>query len=134
MLDAVPPQGHLAVYDSMDIMLDTQPWSGHASACEALWMGVPVVTLATDRFAGRMVASVLSCAGLGDCIARSREEFVARATSLVSSLDKLRLLRGGLRDTLTASPLCDGARFTRGLESAYRRMWNDCCRKERPNP
>ncbi len=134
MLDTVPPQGHLAVYNSMDIMLDTRPWSGHASACESLWMGVPVVTLATDRFAGRMVASVLSCVSLGECIARSREEFVARATSLASSLDKLRLLRGGLRDTLTASPLCDGARFTRGLESAYRRMWNDCCRKERPNP
>lgn len=73
MRNTTPVEGHLAVYGEMDIMLDTLPWSGHASACEALWMGVPIVTLSGDRFAGRMVTSVLSALGLNNCIAKSSE-------------------------------------------------------------
>ncbi len=122
---AVPEQGHLAAYNNMDVMLDTLPWSGHASASEALWMGVPVVTLSGNRFAGRMVTSVLSALGLNECIARSPEEFVGKASALAASGMRLRELRNGLREKMSSSPLCDGARFTAGLEAAYLRMWNE---------
>jgi predicted O-linked N-acetylglucosamine transferase (SPINDLY family) len=122
--NTTPAKGHLAVYDEIDIMLDTLPWSGHASACEALWMGVPIVTLTGDRFAGRMVTSVLSALGLDKCIAKSSKEFVEKSRSLAAESDKLRQLRQTLRTTLASSPLCNGQKFTAGLESAYLRMWN----------
>jgi predicted O-linked N-acetylglucosamine transferase (SPINDLY family) len=113
----------LSVYGEVDVLLDTFPWSGHATACEALWMGVPVLTLLGDRHAGRMVASVLTRLGLTDYIARTPEEFVAKAVELAADLPSLADLRGRLREAMRASPLCDGATFTRHLEAAYREMW-----------
>ena len=117
------PGGYLSVYRDVDVLLDTFPWGGHATACEALWMGVPVVTLLGDRHAGRMVASVLTQVGLADFIARTREEYLARATSLAADPERLGSLRSGLRERVRHSPLCDGAGFTRHLEAAYRAMW-----------
>jgi predicted O-linked N-acetylglucosamine transferase (SPINDLY family) len=124
MHNTTPVEGHLSVYGEMDIMFDTLPWSGHASACEALWMGVPIVTLSGDRFAGRMVTSVLSALGLNICIAKSSEEFIEKSRTLAAERDKLRQLRQTLRTTMASSILCNGPKFTAGLESAYLRMWD----------
>jgi predicted O-linked N-acetylglucosamine transferase (SPINDLY family) len=117
------PGGYLSVYKDVDLLLDAFPWGGHATACEALWMGVPVVTLLGDRHAGRMVASVLTQVGLDDLIARTPEEYAARAAGLAGDLERLATLRAGLRERMRRSPLCDGAGFTRHLEAAYRAMW-----------
>jgi protein O-GlcNAc transferase len=112
----------LGVYRGVDVLLDVFPWSGHTTACDALWMGVPALTLRGNRHAGRMVASVLTQLGLADLIADTPEDFVARAVGLAGDLDRLRSLRSGLRERMRAS-LCDGRAFTRGLEGAYREMW-----------
>jgi predicted O-linked N-acetylglucosamine transferase (SPINDLY family) len=113
----------LAIYRQIDVSLDTLPWSGHATACEALWMGVPTLTLLGDRHAGRMVASVLTQVGLREFVARSPEEFVARAVTLAGDPDRLAGLRAGLRDRVRSSPLGDAATFTRRLEETYRQLW-----------
>jgi protein O-GlcNAc transferase len=114
---------YLSVYRKMDILLDTFPWNGHATACEALWMGVPVVTLLSDRHAGRMVASVLNQVGLTEFVAPTPEEYVSKAAALAANLSRLASLRAGLREQVRSSPLMDGRAFTRKLEAAYRAMW-----------
>jgi predicted O-linked N-acetylglucosamine transferase (SPINDLY family) len=121
--DVVPGQNFLQVYQSVDIALDVFPWNGHATACEGLWMGVPVLTLAGNRHAARMVASVLTQLSMTDWIARAPEEYIAKAASWTGRLDELAALRVGLRERMRISPLCDGKRFTRELETAYRDMW-----------
>ena len=123
----LPPGGHLAVYDKIDIALDTFPWSGHTTACHALWMGVPVLTLKGNRHAGRMVASVLAYAGMSEFGAASPEEYVGLATRLASDLPGLAALRAGLRERVRTSKLCDGATFTHVVEREYRAMWRSWC-------
>jgi predicted O-linked N-acetylglucosamine transferase (SPINDLY family) len=118
-----PGTSFLDVYGEIDLALDAFPWVGHATACEGLWMGVPVLTLRGDRHAGRMVASVLTRIGLADLITDSPEAFVTQAVAWASDLDRLAGLRRELRDQVRGT-LCDGATFTRCLEEAYRWMWH----------
>jgi len=127
--NSVPAEGHMAVYRDIDIFLDSFPWSGHTTACEALWMGVPVVTLLGNRHAGRMVASVLSCLNLKEYIAQTKDDYLSIARDLAGNLDILENLRTTLRGRMAASPLCDGKSFTAGLEQAYRMMWREYCGK-----
>lgn len=117
------PGGHLAVYADVDIALDVFPWSGHATACESLWMGVPIVTLRGGRHAGRMVASMLTQAGLNDWIAETPDDYVQIAIRAACDLQSLGQLRANLREKLKTSRLCDAAAFTRSLERAYRAMY-----------
>jgi predicted O-linked N-acetylglucosamine transferase (SPINDLY family) len=120
-------RGYLDVYGEVDITLDTFPWGGHTTACESLWMGVPVITLHGNRHAGRMVSSALTQAGLTGLIARTPEEYVALASDWAGDLDRLARLRAGLRSLLHDSALCAGAAFTRALEDAYRALWQSWC-------
>jgi predicted O-linked N-acetylglucosamine transferase (SPINDLY family) len=121
---AIPDRtSHLAAYADIDIALDPFPWSGHATACESLWMGVPVITLNGLNHASRMVASVLRCLGLDEWIADSRKGYVERAIEWAGKLDQLASLRSQLRDRMRASPLSDGKSFTGRLEEAYRSIW-----------
>jgi len=115
-------EAHLALYGRVDIGLDTFPYGGATTTCEALWMGVPVVTLAGDRAASRYGASLLSQVGLDDLIAGNADELVEVAAALAADRDRLAALRRGLRDRMRASPLCRPAPFTRALEEAYRGM------------
>jgi len=121
---------HMQLYDEIDVSLDTFPWSGHTTACESLWMGVPVITLCGKRFAGRMVASVLTCLGLTEWIAETPEEYRRLAVKMANDLPRLANLRGRLRSMMVQSPLCDGAAFTKKLEDAYRWMWRRWCEKK----
>lgn len=124
---ALPPGGHLAVYHDIDVALDVFPWCGHTTSCEALWMGVPVVTLRGNRHAGRMVASVLECLDLKDWIAGSPQEYIARAAAAALDWPGLMTLRMALRERMRTSPLCDAVGFTRKLEAAYAEMWARWC-------
>lgn len=126
-LQAMPQEGHLARYKQIDISLDTLPWSGHTTACESLFMGVPVLTLSGDRAAGRMVGSVLRMAGLPDWIAATEEEFVKIAQEKANSISELAALRVSLGSGLAATPLCDGKTYTAELENAYRTIWTAWC-------
>jgi predicted O-linked N-acetylglucosamine transferase (SPINDLY family) len=124
---AAPEGGYLGVYGDVDILLDSLPWCGHATTCEALWMGVPVLTQRGPRHAGRMSASILTCLGLTDLIAETPEEYQQLAVELASDGDRLADLRCSLRQRMQRSPLCDGASFTRGLEAVYRGLWRRWC-------
>ncbi|HEX3019003.1 MAG TPA: tetratricopeptide repeat protein [Chitinispirillaceae bacterium] len=120
----VPQGGHLAVYNSIDILLDTFPWSGHVTTCESLLMGVPVITLKGDRHAGRMVSSVLARTGLSGLIASTTVEYVNLAVNLASSIEMLAAYRLSLRKQVMDSPLCDCQGFVKCLEERYREIWD----------
>jgi len=112
----------LALLNEADIALDPFPFNGSTTTFEALWMGVPVVTLAGQRFVGRVGASVLSALNLEELVASDEEDYVAKAVALAE--DKIRLsgLRRTLRQRLAASPLCDAPGYTRSVETALRGM------------
>jgi protein O-GlcNAc transferase len=123
--------GHLCLYGRIDVALDPFPWGGHTTACEALWMGVPTITLLGERYAGRMVASVLQTVGLPELIAKTPEEYRRIAAMLASDEGQRVKLRSTVRQRMLDSPLCDGAAFTRGLEAAYRQLWQRWCKTQR---
>ncbi|MBL0926486.1 MAG: tetratricopeptide repeat protein [Phycisphaerales bacterium] len=118
---------HLATYQRVDIALDTYPYHGTTTTCEALWMGVPVVTLAGRFHASRVGVSLLHAAGLADLVADSPEAFAAIAADLAGQPARRGELRAGLRGRVRSSPLCDGAALTRSIEAAYRSMWREWC-------
>jgi predicted O-linked N-acetylglucosamine transferase (SPINDLY family) len=118
------PRAHLERYRSIDIGLDPFPYNGATTTCEALWMGVPVVTLAGQTHAGRVGVSQLSNLGLTEFIGNTTEEYVAIAVRLARDLDRLSPLRAELRSRMAASPLMEAQRFTKNLERAYREMWD----------
>lgn len=111
---------YLLAHGEVDVCLDTLPWSGHTTTCHALWMGVPTVTLAGDRHAGRLGASALLAAGLPDMVTRNRREWLDRAQALATDPVRLESLRSSLRERMLSSALCNSARFVKNLEAAYR--------------
>jgi protein O-GlcNAc transferase len=117
------PNDHLALYNSIDICLDPFPFNGATTTCEALWMGVPVVTLAGDRHAGRVGASILTNVGLTRFIAQDIGSYIETAIKMASDTDYLQSVRQGLRERMQRSPLCDGRSFANEVESAYQKMW-----------
>ena len=116
-------KGHLETFNRIDIALDTFPYHGTTTTCEALWMGVPVITLAGTTHASRVGVSLLSNVGLPELIAATPEEYIAKAVGLARDLEKLQTLRKCLRDMLSRSPLTDAKRFTLNLEEVYRKIW-----------
>jgi predicted O-linked N-acetylglucosamine transferase (SPINDLY family) len=120
--------GHLASYAEVDIALDTFPYNGTATTCEALWAGVPVVALCGDRHSGRVGASLLGRAGLADLIQPDPQAYVRCAVRLAGDLPSLSVRRATLRGQLAASPLCDGPGFARAFGAGLRRMWGEWCR------
>ena len=113
------PAGHLAQYGRVDIALDTFPYNGTTTSCEALWMGVPVVTLAGTRHAARTGVSILTNCGLAGLVAQTPEAYLAIACELARDAEKLQQLRAGMRGRLERSPLTDAAGVTRELEAAF---------------
>lgn len=122
---------HLAFYSRVDLALDTFPYHGTTTTCEAMWMGVPVISLLGDRHAARVGSSLLHAVGLDDLVAHSPDDYVRIASELASDRPRLTSIRASLRDRMNAGPLCDAPRFTRNLEAAYRHMWTRWCAKPR---
>nr|WP_290226838.1 tetratricopeptide repeat protein [Trichocoleus desertorum] len=118
---------HLALYHQIDIGLDSFPYNGTTTTCEALWMGIPVVTVAGQSHAARVGMSLLANLGLTDLIAVSLAEYVNLAQHLAQDRDRLRYLRSNLRYLMSRSPLTNGRGFTQTLESVYRQMWYRWC-------
>ncbi|MBW4488998.1 MAG: tetratricopeptide repeat protein [Trichocoleus desertorum ATA4-8-CV12] len=118
---------HLALYHQIDIGLDSFPYNGTTTTCEALWMGIPVITVAGQSHAARVGVSLLANLGLTDLIAASLAEYVSLAQHLAQDRDRLRYLRSNLRYLMSRSPLTNGRGFTQTLESVYRQMWYRWC-------
>jgi FkbM family methyltransferase len=114
---------HLAAYGEVDICLDTFPYHGTTTTCEALWMGVPVITQAGDRHASRVGVSLLTNAGFPDLIARDPAHFVAIASGLAADTRRLASMRETIRERLLDSPLTDAATMAADFEAAVRGMW-----------
>jgi predicted O-linked N-acetylglucosamine transferase (SPINDLY family) len=119
---------HLAAYGRVDLALDTFPYNGATTTCDALWMGVPVVTLAGDTHAGRIGVSLLNAIGLSELVAQTPQEYVRIATELARDPARLAALRRGMRRRVEQSPLREPVSLTRAVEAAYRSMWQAWCR------
>ena len=121
---------HRALYQRVDVALDTFPYNGTTTTCEALWMGVPVVTLAGKTHASRVGVSLLTNIDLPNLVADTAEDYVRLAADLAGDVPLLSHLRGTLRQRMEQSPLMDAPRFARDIEAAYRAMWRQWCAKE----
>jgi protein O-GlcNAc transferase len=118
-----PHRAFLAGYNEIDIVLDPFPYSGGLTTCEALWMGVPTVTLPGEIFASRHSTSHLSNAGFPDWVARDIEDYIDLAVRRARDVSGLAAMRETTRDRVRRSPLCDGPRFGRALGLALRHAW-----------
>ncbi len=119
-------------YNAVEIALDTTPYSGGTTTFDALWMGVPVLTVPGVRPSSRSAASVLTTIGLTDWIASTPEDYVQRAVQFAGERTLIAELRRSLRSRMRASPLMDEARFARNMEDVYRRMWRSWCAEGKP--
>jgi len=132
ILEGVAPRAELlAAYRRVDIALDPFPYPGGTTSVEALWMGVPVLTLVGDRFLSHIGESILNNAGLPDWIAADADDYVARAIRHASNLQSLARLRNGLREQVLRSPIFDASRFALHFEAALRGMWSKWCNRRR---
>jgi predicted O-linked N-acetylglucosamine transferase (SPINDLY family) len=122
----LPYEQYLATYAEVDLVLDPFPRTGGTTTAEALWMGVPVITLAGQRYVERISMSKLTALGLPALITHTRDEYVDTAVALAQDAAARQHLRSGLRERMAASPLCDGVTLARAMESAFRGMWQHC--------
>ena len=125
----LPPAEFHRKFLEVDITLDPVNVNGATTTCESLWMGVPVLSLAGERFLTRAGLSILSTAGFADFAATSREDYIRIARLFADDLSQLAEIRAGLRDRIRTSPLIDEVGFTRNLEKLYRDIWRKWCNK-----
>jgi predicted O-linked N-acetylglucosamine transferase (SPINDLY family) len=132
-----PRAQYLQLYHGIDLFLDTSPYNGHTTSLDAIWMGVPTVSLVGQTAVGRAGFSQLSNIGLQEFAAKDAQQYVEIADTWSRELPRLSELRQTLRSRMKKSPLMDAARFARNIESAYRGMWQRWCNKpsnEAPGP
>ena len=118
---------HLGRYGQVDIALDPFPVNGATTTFQALWMGVPVVSLAGETYNSRIGGSILHHAGVGELVADTPEAYVTCARDLAGDLARRGTLRATLRERIAASPLCDAPTCARNVEAAYLEMWRNWC-------
>lgn len=116
-------EDYFRTYQEVDLMLDSFPFGGGTTTSDALWMGVPVLTLSADRFVGRMTETILHTVGVPELLPSDRSQFVGMAAGFADNPSRLGAYRSGLRAQLVSSPMCDIPQFTRDLESTYEWMW-----------
>jgi len=124
------PVEHLGLYAEVDIALDTYPYNGTTTTCEAMWMGVPVISLVGRCHASRVGLSILTRTGLEFFAVSTPDEYVAKATALASKPDSLAKIRASMRERIAASGFCDADAFAGGVEKAYRKMWHKWCKSQ----
>jgi predicted O-linked N-acetylglucosamine transferase (SPINDLY family) len=122
-----PRKEYFELYHDVDIVLDTFPYNGHTTSLDALWMGVPVVSLCGERPVSRAGLSQLSNLGLPELVAFTGDQYVEIAAGLANDIPRLKELRATLRPRMEKSVLMDGAHFARQIEACYRSMWREWC-------
>jgi predicted O-linked N-acetylglucosamine transferase (SPINDLY family) len=115
----LPREDYLRLYHQIDVALDTFPYNGHTTTCDALWMGVPTVTLAGRTHVSRAGLNVLTQVGLPELVCADADAYVRAAVALTSDLDELAAMRPTLRERMRRSPLTDAPGLTRRVESVY---------------
>ena len=120
-----PRSEYLQSYNSVDIMLDTFPYPGGTTTCEALWMGVPTLTLAGNTLLSRQGMSMLHCVGLNDWVTHNQHDYINRAIAHANNINRLQQLRSTLRETMQKSPLANAHLFSKNLESAFMSIWKE---------
>jgi predicted O-linked N-acetylglucosamine transferase (SPINDLY family) len=123
LLARMPVAQYLQVYRAIDIALDTWPYTGGTTTCDALWMGVPVVTLASERPFARSGASILAQIGLAECVTHDTAAYIACARAFAEDTERLATLRATLRASMLASPLLDAKAFAQDFTQALYAMW-----------
>jgi len=118
---------HLELYGRVDVALDTFPYHGTMTTCEALWMGTPVVSLIGRAHVSRVGLSLLTQVGLADLAADGPEEYVRIARELAGDFERMAEIRSGLRGRMKSSALMDAKQFAMDVEKAYREMWRRWC-------
>ena len=126
-----PRPQYMELYHRIDLGLDSFPYNGHTTSLDSLWMGVPVITLVGETPVSRAGWSQLSNLNLRELAATTATKFVQIAVDLASDWPRLSDLRRTLRSRMTQSPLMDAPKFARGIESAYRHMWQTWCGADR---
>jgi predicted O-linked N-acetylglucosamine transferase (SPINDLY family) len=124
-----PLADYLATYRLIDVALDPHPYGGGTTTCDALWMGVPVVSLAGRTAVSRAGSTLLANVGLERLVARNEEQYVELAAALIRDASALAALRRELRERIESSPVMDAKRFARDLETAFRRVWRVWCER-----
>jgi predicted O-linked N-acetylglucosamine transferase (SPINDLY family) len=115
------------MYNQIDIGLDPFPYNGITTTCDALWMGVPVLTITGNLPAGRAGLSLLTVVGLPELVAQSEDEYVRTAQRISTDVSGLSQIRASLRSRMQSSPMTDARRFARNMEDAYRSAWRKWC-------
>ena len=121
--DGSTREAYFSSYAGVDFMLDTFPFPGGTTTCEALWMGVPTLTLTGNTLLERQGMSMMSCIGLNDWIADDEADYIYKAQYFAQHLNELSILRSTLREQMSKSPLTDAKRFAKNLETALLTMW-----------
>jgi predicted O-linked N-acetylglucosamine transferase (SPINDLY family) len=129
----IKPSEHLARHRAADLFLDTFYYNAHTTGSDALWAGLPIVTMIGDTFAGRVAASLLTAIGLPDLIARTPSDYEALALELARDEDRLADIRLHLEEHRLTAPLFDTHRYARNIEAAFRHMWETYQRGEKPD-
>jgi len=125
----LPFKQYLKLHHQIDIMLDTQPWTGHTTSCHALWMGIPILTLAGKRHASRIGQRLLHAINLQDWIAENTQEFVKKAVLFSQDYHALNTLRKNMRSRINTSDISNRKQFVDSLEKVLRQLWVTWCTK-----
>lgn len=126
----VAPEAHWKLYNRVDVALDTHPYNGCITTLDALWMGVPVVSLVGPAWVSRLGLSLLANVGLEKFVAHSSEQYMAKAQALCANLDVLNTIRLSMRQRMLDSPLLDAQRFAQDIADALRQMWRSHCHSQ----
>ncbi len=124
-----PAVEHLQLYGEVDIALDTYPYNGTTTTCDALWMGVPVISLVGECHVSRVGLSILTRVGLEFFAASTHQDYIDRAAALAAKPHALVKMRASMRQRMLAGRLCDANGFARSVETAYRKMWQRWCQR-----
>jgi predicted O-linked N-acetylglucosamine transferase (SPINDLY family) len=119
------PSDHLARHHLADLFLDTFPYNAHTTASDALWAGLPVLTRTGESFPSRVAASLLYSIGLSELVTDTSEKYEALAIELGQNPDALQALKNKLANNRLSTPLFDTALFTKNIESAYFKIYEN---------
>jgi len=116
-------EDHLSIYNQIDIALDTFPYNGTTTTCEAMWMGVPTTTFVGDRHSARVGASIMAHSGFTELASNSLEAFVCDTVALASQTERLLTLRKDMREQMLSSDLCNAKQFALQMETAFKQAY-----------